>query len=446
MNLLMIYKYLIPVISIAAFTVNGNARTPSLHRNNLCMSALSTHLMQINIRYYRDFPYTSVHDSDIPPGCFVTSGRLRFKSPYPVPIVRCEEQLHLLRSEKTTRAWQLMQKQRGYILLGRVGYGSDNIHAYISSIVNLPFSNRAAKKNCSRAGGKITGIFVRHTMNVRKYTVQDEKSREISAINSTPYHKFYMKNKKSFVSVSQFSSKDILLSYNGNTSVLLCYADRHNNCSKSFHRNKLLSVYNLEVYPHHTYFVGKQRILAHNCCSTKQYGKIGRYHIMWKHRGRWVSGSSYSREYATAYSGQNTPLNTLFHDFFSKDLGQTPFYLGYNRPRALHFGKFRKLSHAFIYRKLDNKVFFLERSYSENNLILMLSTMPLAEAETYNWEFLDRPAEVFHSQSYGPNHLKSVLDQLFLFHGGPLRILFHNCQHFAYHTKHVLTNTGHLKV
>ena len=431
---------------VIILTGNNISNAGFQHSKNFNASSSLSHPIQVNIRYYNDFSYTSIQGSHIPSGCFVTF-KLSLKPPCFLPIVRCQEHLILLRPEKTVKTWLSMQKQQGYMRLDMTEYNLNNIHAYITSVVNKPLADMTAKKKYSKAG-KITGLFIRHAINVKQYTFKNKKTGQISYVNATPSHQFYLENKKTFRSISQFSDMDTLLSYNGDTLILLCNGNRHIHCGKPLRYNKLISVYNLEVSLLHTYYVGRQQILVHNTCwpsGTKKHNQIARYQLisdvlydLISKTGTDVERNGFITE--TVYSTNKHPQGPLFEYFFS-DLDEEPFHLGYNRPDALRFGKYKKLTHAFLYRKVDDFILFLEHAYDlRRGQYLLMSSTTLDMAKRFNLEFLENPAKTFPGKKYEGDHLGSIIEKLFLFNGGrPCNIIRHNCQEFCDYAEGVLT-------
>ena len=445
---LITYRLCIKVIPVIILTGTNTSHAGFQHSNNFNTSNSLSHPIQVNIRYYNDFSYTSVQDSPIPAGCFVTF-KLSLKPPCFLPIVRCQEHLVLLRPEKTVKAWLSMQKQQGYMRLDMAEYNLNNIHAYITSVVNKPLADMTAKKKYSKAG-QITGLFIRHAINVKQYTFKNKKTGQISYVNATPSHQFFMENKKTFRSISQFSDKDTLLSHNGDTLMLLCNGNRHNHCGEPLPYNKLTSVYNMEVSLLHTYYVGRQQILVHNTCwpCSKRYNKIARYKFM--HELLLGQGRNIRRGMNLVPTYPGDPLlmeNTFqkrqrFYAFFFEELNEKPFHLGYNRPSALRLGKYKKLSHAFLYREIGDQMLFMEyeyypRAYGPN---IIITSVPLDAAKQRNWEFAANPADTFMGLEYDKNHLYTVLKKLFLFNDGrQIKNTPQDSQEFCDYAKEVLT-------
>ena len=454
----MSYRYLFFTVLMVVSPGNGSTHPlspchiPPHHNtcqghNNRGTSKVPGHLMQITFRYYSNFPhitsYTNSQNNDNSSGCAAGFKLLTFKPPYLIPIIHCTEQLTLLRPEKTIKKWQLIQEKQGYILLSRLEHGLkhelNNTRAYIYSVANLPLNNMNIKKNYDKTG-QITGIFIHHTRDIRRYSFQNRDTGKTSYINATPFHRFYMKNKRVFVPISAFSDDDAFLNHNGNTLTLLCNKNRHSHCGKPLHPDKPVPVYNVEVYPQHTYYAGKQQLLAHNSCwfSDEGYSEIERFSPAFN----WpISNGRRNRKMTYIHPQADLRNNKLFRDFFSKDLEIKPFYRGYNKPEAWRFGKYRKFSHSFTYRKLDNKMFFLESGYTQHGPTIIISTIPLDVANTYKWEFTVKPADTFSGHDLGENHLEEVRTKLLSFLDRPLSLLSHNCQHLCDHIKGIFMNS-----
>ena len=411
----------------------GSTSHGNTSRGNGIIPSLSRRLMQVNLQYYNDFFYADIWKYTNPEECFTAFKISTFITPCFIPVLRCREQFILLRSEKNIRAWQKMQKQWGYILLSIPKYRLNNLHAYIASVKNFNLYKTIKKNNSGT--GQITGIFIHHTRNIRRYITQNKETGKTSYINATPSHNFYMENKKLFAPISQFTGKDTLLDNHGNKAKLLCSNNEHSYCGKSIDRGKPMAVYNLEVYPQHTYYVGKQKILVHNCTpSARPYTKIDRMSA--------ISDLDEIEERDTiipAYS--NEYRFSLLYDFFKADLKKIPFQLGYKKPNAWQFGKNRKFSHAFLYRKLNYDVLFLEYIQSDTGNGIIFSQMREEIFDEKNYEFAAKPAKTFTGHT--DNHMKdfnAILDELFSFANKPYRLLNHNCQHFCQHVERMLTN------
>ena len=417
-------------------TSHGNDKTPGL-------STSSGMLMQVNLQYYNDFFYADIWKHNNPEECFTTFRISTFMVPYFIPVLRCREQLFLLRPEKTIRAWQQMQKQQGYILLNMPEYGLNNLHAYISSVDNLHLYNTIRKNHPDT--GQITGIFLHHTKDVRQYIIQNKETGKTSYINATPSHKFYMENKKVFVPISQFTDKDTLLDYHGKRATLLCGNNKHSNnrhgnnrhkhCGKPIYQGKPTTVYNLEVYPQHTYYIGEPQILAHNCCiPDRKYTKLKRMMPM--------TGIDEIKDWEKIESFSKS-RHTKFYNFFTQDLDKIPFHVGYNKPNAWQFGNNRKLSHVFLYRKLDNNILFLEYLQTRNHPSLVLfSSLPEDIFNAKNYEFATKPAKTFSSYMGSTEQgFRNIVEEIISFKSSPHNYLTHNCQHFCQHVEDILTRS-----
>lgn len=117
----------------------------------------------------------------------------------------------------------------------------------------------------------VTATFARYAKEVYTYKFRDSKTGEISTINATPNHPFYVLNKHDYVSISKVTADDELLSEAGDKVKLVCLDNQHSNCGVKYNKdNKPTLVYNFEIYQQHRYFVGddgsKQLILIHNNC------------------------------------------------------------------------------------------------------------------------------------------------------------------------------------
>ena len=113
------------------------------------------------------------------------------------------------------------------------------------------------------SAGMVTGIFMRHTLDTREYTLGNKKNHTISTLISTPDHPVYVKNKKAFIPIDTVPSYDELSNKNIH---ILCREHRLSHCRIPYHSQELTEVYNIEVHKKHTCFVGNEPILVHNIC------------------------------------------------------------------------------------------------------------------------------------------------------------------------------------
>ena len=218
---------------------------------------------RVTITSHKDFHYHPVHQNTKTPDCF------KIREPNDHPILRCRIRISLLRTLPTIRAWQHIQKSRGYISLTLKDAGILNERSKIIAINSI-------KPNTENTGLThknsefVTGIFKHPVLNARQYTFQSIKTGKISTINATPTHRFYVSNRKSFIPISHITATDRLITSTGEKVKLLCHLDGKTTCGAVYHKGEPVYVYNLEVNKKHTYFVGDYHILAHNIYTKRQ--------------------------------------------------------------------------------------------------------------------------------------------------------------------------------
>ena len=112
----------------------------------------------------------------------------------------------------------------------------------------------------------VTGKFTRYTTNIKTYLVKSTKTNSLSSINATPYHAFYIVNKRAFIPISKITPMDTLINSQGENLRLVCLNGQIGNCGTRYGHRQLMPVYNLEVNRSHHYFAGVNHILVHNGC------------------------------------------------------------------------------------------------------------------------------------------------------------------------------------
>ena len=110
-------------------------------------------------------------------------------------------------------------------------------------------------------------IFKRYAPVVKTYAFRDLGTGEISTINATPNHPFYVKNKGKFMPIEDVAPTDQLVNSSGQTIKLICDKGQNSHCGKAYNTDgDPVPVYNLEIYQQHAYFVGNDEVLVHNNC------------------------------------------------------------------------------------------------------------------------------------------------------------------------------------
>jgi hypothetical protein len=118
----------------------------------------------------------------------------------------------------------------------------------------------------------VTGTFAKYAKEVYTYKFRDSKTGNISSINATLNHQFYVINKHGYIPISDVTSNDDLLSETGEAVKLVCNDGRQSNCGIKYNTNNTPTmVYNMEVYQQHRYYVADNfsentAILVHNIC------------------------------------------------------------------------------------------------------------------------------------------------------------------------------------
>ena len=213
--------------------------------------------LKVDIFYYRDFPYRQNDVNQKTEGCIniPASG-----------IVRCKELISLLRSEGTVSNWLGIQKEKGYLALTQE---PGEARAHISKVTPLVFPEvNPINKNTDLAASpyaQVTGLFIRHVLNVRRYTFKNLATNTVFFVKATPEHPVYSVNRHAFIAISALLPEENLLSSAGDRIRLLCPQGIKNSCGTIADRGKITRVYNIETSQRHTYFVQGEKLLVHNC-------------------------------------------------------------------------------------------------------------------------------------------------------------------------------------
>ena len=131
-------------------------------------------------------------------------------------------------------------------------FGIVNVMATVKAIKPTQIDTRSVDWS-KQKNAPVIGKFIRYVTDVRTYTFKDSLGN-ISRINATPNHPFYVQNKHGFVAIGNVSSKDTLLglaSYGDKHMAgavhLVCPKGKYSHCGVAYRNDGLpVSVYNLE--------------------------------------------------------------------------------------------------------------------------------------------------------------------------------------------------------
>ena len=163
---------------------------------------------------------------------------------------------------------QKQKKQQSYINLNNSekaeSHKNTTTDAHIISI--KPVTVNSQKLLTGKGTNMVTGLFVQHAVNVRRYTFKDVKTGKTGTINATTNHPFYVKNRFAFIPIEKVTDSDNLITETGQSVKLICSENRKDHCGIPYGEGQPQPVYNLQIAHRHTYFVGKDyKILVHNC-------------------------------------------------------------------------------------------------------------------------------------------------------------------------------------
>lgn len=167
-----------------------------------------------------------------------------------------------------------MDKVGNHVNLSIPEFGVINVHATVIAI--KPTKLDTSKTDWSKIDSRpVIGTFKRYAPVVKTYIFKDLSTGEISTINATPNHPFYVKNKHEFVPIEDVEATDKLVNSRGQAIKLICSKGQSNHCGMLYNKNaKPVLVYNLEVYQRHIYFIGKANILVHNIYPFPENGPM----------------------------------------------------------------------------------------------------------------------------------------------------------------------------
>ena len=222
----------------------------------------------VDIVYYRYFAYTGGnHDLPIA-GCHSVPWKKKNRYKASSNLLSCTEHVKLLMPTAIANIWQEEQKQLGYIDLHAKKIMSGHYNPDMQAHIILMKSVKLNPESFTHSKNKhpVTALFIRHARNVGTYRFKNIKTGIISTVNATANHPFYVKNKKKFIPISNITASDTLLTETGQPAQLVCQKRNKKNCGTLYKKDKITTVYNMETYPYHTYFVGRNHpVLVHNC-------------------------------------------------------------------------------------------------------------------------------------------------------------------------------------
>ena len=232
-------------------------------------SSVVTHWSEVDLVYYKDFPYTEYKHYQPVSGCSLIHRQIKGRPSTASYLLHCVEQIQLLLPTVKAETLREAQQMKGYLDPGAddtlmAGHAFHGIHAYITLI--KPVSLHADLLHSAKNKQLVSVLFIRHALNVKVYQFKNMITGSISTIKATDNHPFYLENKKAFVPIGCVSSSDRLITATGQAVKLVCPENGKKHCGTPYKNNKPVVVFNMEVNQKHTYFVGNNsHILVHNC-------------------------------------------------------------------------------------------------------------------------------------------------------------------------------------
>ena len=229
--------------------------------------AVSVNWEEVDLVYFQDFALPKnkpLHGT--PPGCFMALSILPIFGFQVEPVLRCKEKLSLLRPRTAVQNWKKQASRNGFIDLSLPELGIKHMEAKIIRIT-VPSMKTLSSGIPAVSTDVVTGVSVRHAINTGRYQFKEETTGRIITINATDNHRFYVKNKHTFIPIKEVSPGDTLITATGRSVRLLCHKNHLHHCARNVISGQPVPVYNLEVSKRHVYFVSGINILVHNDCN-----------------------------------------------------------------------------------------------------------------------------------------------------------------------------------
>ena len=239
----------IPLIICLIIIMLQSVTASSLHRHK--SPAMTESWSEIEMVYYRYFPNAGIHHYKSAGECTLLYKRIK-KDALKIPdVLRCTEHIKLLMPKSAINTWKQNHK-------------NNTTDTHIVSI--KPLIVNSQKLLAGKGVNMVTGLFVQHAVNVRRYTFKEIKTGKTGTINATANHPFYVKNRSAFIPIEKVTDSDNLITETGQSVKLICSENRKDHCGIPYGDGQPQPVYNLQIANRHTYFVGKDhKILVHNC-------------------------------------------------------------------------------------------------------------------------------------------------------------------------------------
>lgn len=171
----------------------------------------------------------------------------------------------LLRPIIYVKSHHLAVDKLAYLHMQDIGIPDNS--AVVTAIMHL--SSKMITK-ISDQSDPVIGYFKHYVNNVKTYYFKNSTGHVVS-IHATPNHPFYVENLNRFLPISQINRSMILVGKNNSLVHLICPSRKKNHCGVPYHKDRIFSIYNIEVYRRHVYRVSTQMILVHN---KGKYGSL----------------------------------------------------------------------------------------------------------------------------------------------------------------------------
>ena len=152
-----------------------------------------------------------------------------------------------------------------HIRLNAPGFIAPDTPVNITAIHSLYKDSQCIRWKSSGSYQPVIGIYSYQTDKVQKFMVKKD-SGHITVIHATPSHPFYVYDLNRYLPVSRITPLMKLINEKGQFISLVCSKGKDHDCGINGPAKKIFTVYNIEVYQKHDYFIGKTCILVHNMC------------------------------------------------------------------------------------------------------------------------------------------------------------------------------------
>ena len=112
-RLFFLFVVMMGLMTAVVKVASGNNINNAFH-NKLTTTVI---LKAVKLVYFQDFPLRKKQNNPVVPGCFSALGALPVFGFFITPVLRCKENIYLLRPEATVESWEKLQKKKLVLLI-----------------------------------------------------------------------------------------------------------------------------------------------------------------------------------------------------------------------------------------------------------------------------------------------------------------------------------------